>query len=216
MEFDHDRYKVYTWRHPFILHWILNPGLAINELVFGQRVPRLSLIDRTEEYPQLEGSRVPCPHCGTLNDGRTWSAQNGTAFGNWFGLYCPACGGVIPCLMNATSWLILAVTFPLWGWFRKPLFERWLRRQPARFRDLDLSSQPDPYAGRGWIVQGLSFGAIMFLLMELLFRWLMGDPITGRSLLIGLVIWTLGGLAFGYSMKLFMQKQGKRTDQAGP
>ena len=45
MEFDKEKYKVYTWKNWMMLHWILNPGLAINELILGQRVPKVSLED---------------------------------------------------------------------------------------------------------------------------------------------------------------------------
>ncbi|MCB0636933.1 MAG: hypothetical protein KDC54_09975 [Lewinella sp.] len=209
MDFDHDRYKVYTWRNFMMLHWIINPGLAINELLLGQRVPRVSLEDKQSDRPRYERSFIPCPHCGTHHDSRTWSPQNGTAFRNWFGLYCPSCGEVIPCLTNVTSWLVLAATYPLWGWFRRPLRESWLRRQPARFAQLDLESVPDPFAGRGWIAQGLSWGLFMFVVMTFLFPPLIGDPITGRSILVGIPIWALGGLGFGYSMKWFMGRKGK-------
>ena len=47
MEFDKEKYKVYTWKNWMMLHWILNPGLAINELILGQRVPKVSLEDKT-------------------------------------------------------------------------------------------------------------------------------------------------------------------------
>ena len=43
MEFNKEKYKIYTWKNWMVLHWILNPGLAINELILGQRVPKISL-----------------------------------------------------------------------------------------------------------------------------------------------------------------------------
>ena len=119
MEFNKEKYKIYSWKNWMMLHWILNPGLAINELILGQRIPKISLEDKTIDKPRIERSLVPCPHCDTLHDTRTWSIQNGTAFNNWFGLYCKNCGNIIPCLTNVFSFLILALTFPFWGWFRK-------------------------------------------------------------------------------------------------
>ena len=80
MEFDKDEYKVYTWENGMVLHWILNPGLAINELILGQRVPKVSLEDRASDKPMIERSFVPCPHSEKIHDGRTWSTQTGTAF----------------------------------------------------------------------------------------------------------------------------------------
>ena len=85
---------------------MLNPGLAINELILGQRVPKIMLIDQISDKPFMERTYVPCPHCDTYHDGRTWSQQNNTAFKNWFGLYCPNCGDIIPCIRNWTSALI--------------------------------------------------------------------------------------------------------------
>lgn len=119
--FDESKYKIYTWKHWMILHFILNPGLAFNELILGQRIPKISLEDKTSKKPRAERSYVPCPHCDTLHDGRIWSADNGRAFKNWFGLYCPECGGIIPCVMNVTSYIILALTLPVWGWFKDDL-----------------------------------------------------------------------------------------------
>lgn len=46
MEFNKDKYKVYTWKNWMMLHFILNPGLAINDLIFGQRVPKIRLEDK--------------------------------------------------------------------------------------------------------------------------------------------------------------------------
>ena len=113
LEFNKEKYKIYTGKNWMMLHWILNPGLAVNELILGQRVPKISLEDKTIDKPKIERTLVPCPHCETLHDGRTWSTQNGTAFKNWFGLYCGNCGNTIPCLTNGFSFLILGLTFPI-------------------------------------------------------------------------------------------------------
>jgi hypothetical protein len=167
------------------------------------------LEDKTSNKPRYERTFVPCPHCDTLHDGRTWAMQNNTAFKNWFGLYCPSCGGIIPCLMNFTSFLILAVTSPLWGWFRKPLKEKWLKQQPDRFKNIDTNIIPDPFAKKGWIAYGLMFGVIMFLLMEIMTPLLTDEAITGFHLAIGVPVWLGAGLGWGYFMKLFSGKQGK-------
>lgn len=204
MQFDQSKYKVYTWKNWMMLFWILNPGSAINELIFGQRVPRISLEDKTSDKPRFERTLVPCPHCNTLNDGRTWSTQNGTAFKNWFGLYCPACGHIIPCLTNGLSFLLLAVTFPIWGWFRKGLKARWLAQQPRRYEDIDVESISNPFDQKGWMIEGLGWGALMFLIMSIAFPYFDGESIAWKTLLLGLIICTIGGLGFGYSMRLFM------------
>lgn len=211
MEYNSEKYKVYSWKNVMMLHWIINPGLAINELVLGQRVPKVSLVDTTSNKPRIERGFVPCPHCNTLHDSRTWSTQNGTAFKNWFGLYCPACAQVIPCLINATSLIILTLTFPVWGWFKNELKRRWLNKQPDRFKNLDLNSIPNPYEKNGWIKQGLSWGLFMFLVMTFLFPLFSGEEITWKSVLSAIPTWIIGGLIFGYSLKVFMGKRGKNT-----
>ena len=206
MEFVKEKYKVFTWKNGLMLHWIINPGLAINELIFGQRVPKVSLEEIALDKPRHERGFVPCPYCNTIHDSRTWSPQNGTAFKNWFGLYCPSCGKIIPCLMNAFSFIILTITFPIWGWFKNNMKAKWLAKQPARYEDIDLNITPMPYDGNGWIKQGLIWGGMMFLIMTLGFPLFSGEEITLKNVILGIIIWTLGGLGFGYSMKRYMGK----------
>jgi hypothetical protein len=206
MEFDKEKYKIYTWRNWMVMHWILNPGLLINELILGQRIPKISLEDKTSKKIRLERTFVPCPHCKKLHDGRTWSTENGTAFKNWFGLYCTNCKKIIPCLMNAFSFIILAITFPIWGWFRKSLKANWLKKQPKRYRNIEIKMIPNPFDKKKWIKTGLSWGGFMFIVMSILFPYFENQEITIKNILVGLVLWTLGGFAFGYTMKIFMNK----------
>ena len=215
MEFNKEKYKIYTWKNWMIIHWILNPGLAINELILGQRIPKISLEDKTSDKPRVERTFVPCPHCEKLHDGRTWASQNGTAFKNWFGLYCSNCGKIIPCIMNGFSFIILALTFPIWGWFKKSLKENWLKNQPERYENINIEITPNPFDKKSWIKTGLTWGTFMFLIMTFGFPYFDGQEITLKSILIGLIIWTVAGLAFGYTMKIFMNKtmnkKGKNT-----
>ncbi len=212
MEFNKEKYKIYFWKNWMMLHWILNPGLAINELILGQRIPKISLEDKVIDKPRMDRSLVPCPHCDTLHDVRTWSIQNGTAFKNWFGLYCKNCGNIIPCLTNVFSFLILALTFPFWGWFRKSLKAKWLEKQPKRYEHIEIKHHSNQFDKKGWIKTGLSWGAFMFVIMSIGFPFIDGQEITWKSLLLGLVIWTIGGLAFGYIMKLFINKGTNNND----
>lgn len=206
--FDSEKYKLYTWKSGLMLHWILNPGVAVLELVRGQRLPKVSLVEKSFEKPLIESSFIPCPHCEVLHDARTWSVQNGTAYKNWFGLYCPNCGGVIPCLTNVFTLLLLALTFPIWGWFRGSIYTKWLEQQPMRFENLDLSSKPP------WVISGvdvgLKWGAFMFLLNEFIVPYFADKAITLTSVLVGLVVWTIAGLGFGYTFKLLMTKVLKK------
>lgn len=210
MNFDKNKYKVYTWKNWMMLHYIINPGLAINEILLGMKVPKISLVDKTSEKSLVERSFIPCPHCNTLHDHRTWSTQNKTAFKNWFGLFCPTCENIIPCLTNATSFILLALTFPLWGWFKNSLKKKWLEKQPHRFKNLDLESIPNPYENGGWIKIGSMWGLCMFVIMTFIFPLMSGEDITLKSILTAIPIWVIGGLIFGYSMKFTMNRKGKR------
>lgn len=207
--FDINKYKVYTWKNWMTLHFILNPGLAINELILGQRIPKIMLEDKTSENPRMERRYVPCPHCDELHDARIWSTNSGTAFKNWFGLYCINCGEIIPCVRNVTSFLILILTYPIWGWFKDDLKQKWLSRQPQRYTDLEIEVGQVEYEDYNWIKSGLVWGALMFVIMTPLF-YFFGTEISLYSIAFQLSIWALGGLLFGYLMKLFLGKKGTK------
>ena len=98
--------------HPVMLHWVLNPGLAFNELVLGQRVPRRILICRNcGDWNSQEFQFVRCESCDRLHSLKIWVGRN--SFRNWFGLVCPDCGESIPCLANLTSTLICVAVCPI-------------------------------------------------------------------------------------------------------
>ncbi|WP_121665297.1 hypothetical protein [Mesonia aquimarina] len=206
MNFD-KKYKVYTWKNWMYLHWILNPGLLINELILGQRVPKITLEDQDSNLPKFERMYIPCPHCHTIHDSRTWSPQNGTGFKNWFGLFCPKCKNTIPCLMNFFSLLVLTITFPIWGWFKEYLKQSWLKKQPDRFKNSEIKPYKNPFQGKGWIKQGLMWGAFMFVFMTFIFPLINGSEITWLSVLIAIPIWIIGGLAFGFWTKKILGKR---------
>jgi hypothetical protein len=109
-------------------------------------------------------------------------------------------------LTNGLSFLILAITYPIWDWFRKKLKAKWLKKQPKRYENIDIEHIPNPFDIRSWIKTGLSWGAFMFLIMSIGFPYFNGQKKTLKNLILGLVIWTIGGLGFGYTMKLFMNK----------
>ena len=207
MNFDNKKWKIYTWKNWMMIHWVLNPGLAINELLLGQRVPKVSLVEKDSNKPLIEKTFIPCPHCDKLHDGRTWSNQNSTGFKNWFGLYCNNCGNIIPCLINIFSLIILVVTFPIWGWFRNSLKGSWLKKQPARFANIDTTKILNPYEGRGWIKEGLSFGFFMYLFMVIFMPLISEHQLTLKSVLVGIPAWIVGGIGFGFIMRLMMNKK---------
>ena len=130
MQYDKNRFKIHALPHPLVLHWVLNPVIMFNELIFGQRLPKVTLIDKKSDKPQLERSYIPCPHCETLNDSRLWA--KGNAFEHWFGFVCPSCHEIIPCLWNIFSLAILAITFPLWYFPARFFRRRWLEKEKER------------------------------------------------------------------------------------
>jgi hypothetical protein len=180
-----------------LLHWILNPGLAFNELVLGQHVPALSVEcrecrDYREPYPQRHF--VPCPHCQTLHPSYYWSGKN--SFGYWRGMGCPSCGRAIPVLWNVFSLLILAALSPIWFpyyWFK-------FRHEPLK-RPVNLQQAPPPPAPKltGWhfLFSGLGWGAVMFIYITALStipRLTEGRPVNWE-LTQHTLVWTgFGGL----------------------
>jgi hypothetical protein len=82
MKIDNSIYKILTWKHPVMIHWIINPALAFNEIILGQRIPKLSLIEKNSTKSISEKTYIPCPHCSTFHSSLKWSTQNGTAFKN--------------------------------------------------------------------------------------------------------------------------------------
>ncbi|MBU2185145.1 MAG: hypothetical protein KKE08_19135, partial [Gammaproteobacteria bacterium] len=164
MEFDKEKYKVWKLPHPMLLHWIINPGLAFNELILGQRIPKVTLIDKTSNAPLMERQYVPCPECGALNDGRLWSKDN--SFGHWFGYICPECYGRIPCLWNITSLIVLALTFPIWIWLKIFGEAKWLEKEKGRFAKVVSSELPEAKK-TNWLKMGITYGILMFCIMVL-------------------------------------------------
>ncbi|TRX58433.1 hypothetical protein FNH22_13895 [Fulvivirga sp. M361] len=209
MEIDRTKYKVWDKTNFSSIHWILNPGLAINELILGQRVPKITLIDQTSDRPLMERTYIPCPHCSTLHEAQTWSVQNKTAFKNWFGLFCPNCRELIPCLRNLTSGLVLLVTYPFWFWWINQWKQKWLKSQPSRYSNLNL--QPIEHKNVNWVKMGLGWGVIMFIIMSLFMPVLNGTDHSWTAILINFPIWVVGGLCFGYVMKWWMGKRLKKA-----
>ena len=209
MNYDKEKYKIWNWKSPVIIHWILNPGLVINELILGQTIPKVMLIERKGKNPFYQRSLVPCPHCGTLHNGLKWSSQNRTAFKNWFGYYCDNCNQIIPVQRNLTSLIVLTIAFPVWGWFRKTLKQNWLDKQPERYKNLNLEIPEKKNTTKNWLKTGLFLGFFMYIIMTFIFPLFEQKQITQKNMLTGIPIWLIGGLGFGYIMKFWMNRRGK-------
>lgn len=218
MDIDERKYKIWNWRTFSFFHWIINPGIAVNELLLGQRVPKVMLIDKESSKPLMERTYVPCPHCETVHESAVWSHKNKNVFKNWYGLYCPSCGDIIPCLSNVLSIVMRAITYPLWFWKKEDMKARWMEKQRLKSENLDTTVVAHKEVN--WVKMGVKFGGIMFILMTVFFKVVQytddpqGDTVLEHVwdvpfLLTSLVLWALGGLAFGYGMKYFMGRVNK-------
>ncbi len=203
-------------------HLILNPGLAFNELVLGQRTPQQGFVCKSCTLPLVDRSYVHCPGCGTFHVGRIWS--NKSAFGNWLGLVCPTCGALIPCLWNITSMALLILTAPIWWLPIKLQKAKLIAQQHKRIAQTHTqyidkeSNAPKPISylriGLFWGVfmdlcsatgaVFLALGTQRFGLWELLVVFLM-------AALKGLLIWLPAGWLFGFITKVMLDKKGDQT-----
>lgn len=201
MNYDTEKYKVMKLPNLLLVHWILNPGLAINELILGQRVPKITLIDKTSDAPLMERQYIPCPSCGEIHDSRLWS--KGNSFGHWFGLLCPKCGSKIPCLWNLTSIVILVLTFPVWFFIKKYFEKSWHERELAKFNV--VAAEEVTAKKTSWVKMGLSFGVLMFGFMTL--PKLFGNHLSLAQVAFEAVVWLGAGLFFGVVMWFFMGRK---------
>jgi hypothetical protein len=204
MNYDKTKYKIWTWKSPVMLHWIINPGCIVGDLL-GLRQPKVMLIERNSSKSLVERTLIPCPHCQTLHSGLKWSKQNETGFKNWFGLYCDNCGEIIPCIANLISYILLGLTFPIWIWFKDKWKAKWLEKQRVKFsKPLDLTMKKFKYQ---WWREGLIWGIFMYVFMVIVFPLIQGKDITQKGLLIGIPVWMICGLLSGLTMKWIYRKQ---------
>jgi hypothetical protein len=211
-EYDRSRFSVWALPHPLILHWVLNPGLAFNELVLGQRLPRVVLIDKMSDKPFQDRSYVPCPHCNSLHDRQTAKAAWGN-FGNWFGFVCPNCKKDIPALWNVFSLLILALTAPLWILPVHYLRPKWRARKEAQCTVVeDLRESTSVPLKVHWIAAGIfGYGGGMWLAKLLISAFKNPKGLEG-------IVWNQQfallpqyfflGLVWGGVMHFWMRKKG--------
>lgn len=204
MDYDRDRYDAWTWKHPLLLHWTLNPALAFNELVLGQRIPRLTLIDTQSDARLLQRQYIPCPHCQAMNPASLYSK---TSFGNHAGLVCAECGEEVPTLKNALTWLITFLTWPVWAPIKHRFGTVLLARQRARLLRT-ASSTATASRPLGLILGGL-FGLSMGVI-SVVTSVLAGGSMSG-ALQTGALAGAVAGVFFGVTMKLFLTVAGRRA-----
>lgn len=76
-----------------------------------------------------------------------------------------------------------------------------------------MASPTHAFSGKKWIIHGLLWGLFMFIVMVFVFPYFEGEAITQRSILIGVPVWSLAGLGYGYTMKLFSEWQARKASR---
>ena len=213
MQYDKSRFKIWALPHPSILFWVLFPALIVNELIFGQRLPKVSLVDEKSDKPFMERTYVPCPHCETLNDGRLWSRRN--AFGHWFGLVCPSCHQIIPCLWNIFTLAILAITFPLWYFPVRFFRHRWIEIEKKRLaKVLERPLVQAKSINWLWLLIGVfGWGVPTWVLFEVGLVLYNGEEWDLKMMLVSLPIWLVAGFAWGLWMRFYVNRKGKKANR---
>ncbi len=208
MQYDKNRFKIQAVPHPLVLQWILNPALIFNELILGQRIPKVMLIDEESDKPLMERTYIPCPHCETLNDSRLWGKRN--SFGHWFGFVCPNCHQIIPCLWNIFSLAILAITFPLWYFPARFCRHRWIEKEKERLANV-LERPLIQAKTVDWLFRGIVyFGGSMWLILEVLpqmWKVLHGSEWELAKMFAMLPIWLVAGFAWGLIMRFWLNRK---------
>ena len=198
MQYEKNRFKIWALPHPLILHWVLNPGVMFGELIFGVRVPKVTLIDKKSDKPWMERCHIPCPHCETLNDQRLWAKWNG--FGHWFGLVCPSCHQIIPCLWNIFSLAVLAITSPLWYFPVRFFRPRWLEKEKKRLAKV-LERPLIQAKSVNWLFIGIFYwGISTWVIFEIVWNVWNGREWDLMRMVGNLPIWLVAGFIWGAFM----------------
>lgn len=213
---DASEWTVQDERDPTMLHWKLNPGLMVNEVLLGQRIPAEMWLCAACDLPRAERTWIPCRACKTLHPSLLWG--KGNAFGHWYGLFCPSCCEEIPCLRNVFARGAETALTPL-SWMIRPLLaERWRRREIEAATRHKLVVHEDPR----WLRIGVvKFGGSMFALLygvpalaalpAIAIGWLPPQLATGIAFaaIPALALCLVAGLIWGLVMKLHMESRGR-------
>ena len=187
-EYDRKKYTVWALPHPLLLHWIINPGLAFNELILGQRMPKVTLIDKTLDKPLMERSFIPGPSCGEI----------------------------IPCLWNLTSLLILAATSPIWFFPVKYWKANWIEFEKSRYQNIE--KEYTPHEKTSWVKMGFLYGGLMWLILGLapqVYKFIVWKSFDWDFLLFTAALWTIAGFFFAVVMYIWLGLRPKRKMQDG-
>ena len=211
MQYDKDRYRIWGPTHPIVVFCRVFPLNVIFELTFGHRQPKVFLVDKMSDKPWMERRYIPCPHCETLNDARLWSKWN--AIGNWFGLVCPSCHQVIPCLWNIFSLTILAITYPLWYFPAKALRQRWLEKAKEKLANAQQRPLHQAASIKWFLIGFIGWWGIMYTVSDFipqLWDVLHGEEWDLTLTLVLLLLQAIMGFVWGLSMHWLMNSKGNK------
>ena len=203
MQYDKNRFKILAFPHPLVLFWVLNPFTILTELFMGQRLPKVMLIDKESDKPRRERTYYPCPHCETLNDACLWTGEN--TFKNWYGLVCPSCHQIIPCLSNIFSLVVLAITFPLWYFPARFFRRRWLEKEKERLAKV-LEHPLSQAKSIHWLLIGIgAFTSVVSIMVGMMWvievLWIGGVWDLKASLSISIVVGYWVSLSMAWTEK---------------
>lgn len=67
-----------------------------------------------------------------------------------------------------------------------------------------MGPKREDFEGKSWIYTGVVWGLFMVVILELILPLIQKDPINwGKAVTIGLPLYSLGGLIYAYTMKLY-------------
>jgi cytochrome b subunit of formate dehydrogenase len=104
------------------------------------------------------------------------------------------------------------LTFPIWGWFKEQLKTNWLKKQPARFKNLEFEDTKKYNEYYRFILYGLVWGLFMFVIMGLFLPLIEGNEITWTLIIIDIITWTITGIALGFGLKYFLYRKGGKQE----
>lgn len=131
------RFKVWKMPNILLVHWVINPGLAINELVFGQRIPKKTYIEQdTKVKSFLERQYLYCENCQKLTNARVYK-DAGLQFRLYHGIPCMRCEKEIPAIKNILSFVVILILRPILAIRGNEPRRRTYARQAAKLRDAE-------------------------------------------------------------------------------
>jgi predicted RNA-binding Zn-ribbon protein involved in translation (DUF1610 family) len=202
-----NNFTIKNWKSLDQLFWIINPLFALNEILSGEVRPKVTLIEKNSSKPYAERVLIPCPECGTLHNRFKWSKENSLKYENWFGYYCDNCGDIIKPQRNLFTKILMTLTFPVWFHLQNKLKDTWLKKQPERYKNLDLQLTNKTINTTFWLKYGLSHGFTVFFLMQLFLSYFLPHSKAMQLSLASFPFWMIMGVVWSYYMAKRMRER---------